>query len=144
MNAMDSLLALILTSPARRAQFWQLARFGITGVGLTLFTVGLAYVLEHYLAASALLAIVLATAVAMCMGYVAHSQWSFKGHGTRDNLPMRLLQFVCVNFIGLAMNMGFTWVLREHYHMSAAMGYLPIIFITPLVSYGLNRAWVFS
>ena len=78
------------------------------------------------------------------LGYVLHSRWSFKGYGDRDRPGLRGLKFLAVNSFGFLINQGFIWFLVKHLGGPIWWSVIPILFVTPLVTFSLNRHWVFS
>ena len=66
----------------------QLVRYGLTGGFVTALGAGVYWVTATFMGVAPLLANVFAYAIAVAVGYVLHSKWSFRGHGSRDNLDM--------------------------------------------------------
>ncbi|HET9509946.1 MAG TPA: GtrA family protein, partial [Sphingomonas sp.] len=63
----------------------QLIRYAITGGGVTLLGAGLYLALVTATPIHPQAAMAAAYLVCVAVGYVLHSRWSFRGHGTRDN-----------------------------------------------------------
>jgi putative flippase GtrA len=130
--------------PEHRTLAAQLLRFLVSGGVVTALGVGVyalvALVLQWHPQLGNLLAYVTAAAT----GYVLHSRWSFKGHGRRDNLVRTGSRFVVVSLLSLALNSFWVWVLTEPLALSPAWPILPMLFVTPLVTFTLNRQWVFA
>ena len=133
--------------------FWQLVRFGITGGAATVLyaivywpiaTYADRWMPLHGRATWPVIANVLGYLVAMLSGYVMHSRWSFKGHGTRDNLARTGGRFFLVSLVSFAMNTFFVWWLTGPMHGPTWWPLVPIVFVTPLVTFALNRLWVFA
>ncbi|WP_375382755.1 GtrA family protein [uncultured Sphingomonas sp.] len=135
----------------------QLVRFGVTGVGVTLFysivywpiaTYGYRLVpIEgshgHGGAIWPLLAGVIAFVAATGVGKVAHSRISFKDHGTRS--PGTAHRFLVVQLLGFGLNQLFIWLLTGPLiHGPTWWPLVPAVFVTPLVTFGLQRNWVFA
>ena len=124
--------------------FWQLARFGVTGLALT------ALVSVLYLGALAVmpippaLALTLATVLASIVGFFAHSRISFRGHGSRDRPMVRLTRFLITNGIGYLLNLAFVVVLVDLAHLPEWTPIIAFCSVTPLASFMLNRVWVFG
>ena len=78
------------------------------------------------------------------VGYLLHSRFSFKGYGSRDNEAARTLRFFTVNVIGFLANQFFVWLLVKQMGGPTWWPVLPIIFVTPLLTFSLNRRWVFA
>jgi putative flippase GtrA len=120
----------------------QLLRFIVTGALVTALGVGV-----YALAALALgwhpqLANVLAYVAAMTTGYVMHSRWSFRDHGTRSRSTR--VKFVVVSLVSLGLNSAWIAILTGPMGLSPAWPILPMLFVTPAVTFVLNRQWVFA
>ena len=122
--------------------FGQLVRFAIVGFSLA----GVYSVIYWYLATYVMppvLAVVVAFAVAVSIGFVLHSRWSFRGHGQREDHRLKA-KFLLVQGSGFLLNEVFTWVLTGPLvHGPTWWPLVPAIFVTPLATYVLNRQWVF-
>jgi putative flippase GtrA len=121
----------------------QLIRFGLVGGFVTALGAG-AYLAAALSGVAPLLANVLAYAVAMASGYVLHSKVSFRGHGSRDNPARRTLRFVTVSLISFALNSLFVWAMTGPLGWPVWTPVVPMLFVTPLVTFTLNRRWVFA
>lgn len=122
----------------------QLFRYAISGGGLTLF-----YSVIYWTAAvpaevNPLIANSLAFLVTVVLGFIVHSRWSFAGHGRRDRPVRSSALFLLVNLVGFALNSFWVWLIAVYWGFSPSAPLLPIIFITPWVSFYLNRRWTFG
>ena len=122
--------------------FGQLVRFAIVGFSLA----GVYSVIYWYLATyvmTPMLAVVIAFLVAVSIGFVLHSRWSFRGHGKREDNRLKV-KFLLVQGSGFVLNELFTWVLTGPLVNGPTWWPLvPAIFVTPLATFLLNRQWVF-
>ena len=121
--------------------FGQLVRFAIVGFTLA----GIYSAIYWYLATFVMmpeLAVVVAFAVAVSLGFVAHSRWSFRGHGRRDDNRLKV-RFLAVQGAGFLLNEFFTWLLTGPLHGPTWWPLIPAIFVTPLATFALNRHLVF-
>ena len=122
--------------------FGQLVRFAIVGFSLA----GVYSVIYWYLATyvmAPMLAVVIAFLVAVSLGFVLHSRWSFRGHGQREDHRLKV-KFLLVQGSGFILNEIFTWVLTGPLVNGPTWWPLvPAIFVTPLATFMLNRQWVF-
>ena len=124
----------------------QLIRFGIAG-GLSTVIYSAVYLplasvvfgRDH-----AVYAVPFAFAVAVTCGFFLHSRWSFRGHGTRDTSGRQHGKFVMVQGVGLALNALFTWGLTGPLHQPAWVPLIPVVLVTPIATFALNRQWVFG
>lgn len=136
-----------LTAPfGGRVVFWQLVRFAIAGGIATLVYSAVYLPLAHYVfpGARAVLAVPFAFAAGVVCGFFLHSRWSFRGHGTRENSGRQHAKFVAVQGSGLVLNLMFTWVITGPFHGPEWLPLVPILTITPFVTFALNRQWVFN
>ena len=122
--------------------FGQLVRFAIVGFSLA----GVYSVIYWYLATyvmAPMLAVVIAFLVAVSIGFILHSRWSFRGHGQREDHRLKV-KFLLVQGSGFLLNELFTWVLTGPLVNGPTWWPLvPAIFVTPLATFLLNRQWVF-
>ncbi len=91
----------------------------------------------------AVLAVPFAFAVAVTAGFWLHSNWSFKGHGTRSEGAGQRAKFVGVQASGLLMHAAITWFVTDRLGMPAWAPLVPGLILVPLVTFFLNRQWVF-
>ena len=122
----------------------QLLRFGMVGGFVTALSVIVYYVPATWLGVPPLLANLLAYGVAVALGYVLHSRVSFKGHGSRDKPLERTGRFFIVSLVSLGLNSLFVGILTGPLHGPTWWPVIPMLFVTPLVTFTLNRQWVFG
>ena len=120
----------------------QLARFVVTGALVTALGVGVYALAALVLAWHPQLANVLAYLAAMATGYVMHSRWSFRDHGTRTRSTS--IKFVLVSLLSLGLNSSWIAIMTGPMGLSPAWPILPMLFVTPAVTFVLNRQWVFA
>jgi putative flippase GtrA len=133
-----------MVTEEHRELFGQLVRFGLTGALLTLLVAAGYWVLATPFRLEPMLSLTLAFIVCTGIGYVLHSNFSFRGHGSRDRSALRTIRFFVVNILGFLANQFFVWLLVKHLHGPTWWPIPPIIFVTPLLSFTLNRKWVFG
>jgi putative flippase GtrA len=127
----------------------QLIRFGIVGgISAVIYSIvflGVAdYLLPRDWAWSGTLAVPPAFLVAAGCGWVMHSNWSFKGHGTRDPSGRQHARFLIVQAGGMVLNMIFAWVLTARLGEPNWVALIPAVAVTPLVTFVFQRQWVFA
>ena len=122
----------------------QLIRFGMVGGFVTALGVAAYWVPATFFGVAPLLANLLGYAVAVVFGYVLHSRVSFRGHGSRDNVARRTGRFFIVSLVSLALNSLFVGVLTGPLNGPTWWPVIPMLFVTPLVTFYLNRQWVFG
>ncbi len=126
----------------RREMLGQLMRFIVTGALVTALGVGVYATAALVLDWHPQLANVLAYLAAMATGYVMHSRWSFRDHGTRTCSTS--VKFIIVSLISLGLNSSWIAILTGPMDLSPAWPILPMLFVTPAVTFVLNRQWVFA
>ncbi len=129
-------------SPERRTVIAQLARFVISGAFVTALGVGVYALVALGLRWNPQLGNFLAYVVAMATGYVMHSQWSFRGHGGERTRTTKI-RFVIVSLISYALNSLWVWLLYSQLELGRGAPIVPMLFVTPAVTFLLNRQWVF-
>jgi putative flippase GtrA len=124
----------------------QVIRFGIAGlISTAIYSAVYLPLSAHVFAPNhAVYAVPFAFAVAVTAGFFLHSAWSFKGHGTRDTSGKQHAKFMTVQLFGLMLNSAFTWVLTGALHQPNWAPLIPVVLITPIATFALNRQWVFG
>jgi putative flippase GtrA len=122
----------------------QLIRFGLVGALSTMIYDAVYWPLATYVVPP-VVAVIIGFSIAVCIGYPLHSRWSFKGHGRRDGAAGRQGRFVTVQLTGMGFNMLCTWLLTGPvFHGPTWWPLIPATFVTPFLTYILNRTWVFA
>jgi len=131
-------------SVASSALAGQIVRFGISGALVTALQAALYWTLATFAGVETLLANLIAYFAAVATGYVLHSRWSFKDHGTRDNPARTTLRFFLVSLVSLALNSFFVLVTTHWLHGQTWWPIPFMVLVTPAVTFTLNRHWVFG
>ncbi len=124
----------------------QLVRFGIAGA-LSSVVYSLVYLpLTAFVfpAKMAVAAVPFAFALAVTFSYVVHSRWSFKDQATAAAGTARQAKFVAVQAAGLSLNAVITWVGTSLLYLHPWVPLVPAIFLAAIMSFALNRFWVFN
>src|SRR5437762_7379797 len=129
-------------SPERRAVLAQLFRFVISGATVTALGVGVYALVALVFRWHPQVGNILAYLVAMGTGYVMHSQWSFRGHGSERTRATKV-RFIIVSLISYGLNSFWVWLLYTRLGWGRAAPIVPMLFVTPAVTFTLNRQWVF-
>ncbi len=127
--------------PERRQLLGQLLRFLISGALVTALGVAVYAFVALVLRWHPQLGNLLAYLAAMGTGYVMHSRWSFRGHGRRTRGTA--VKFVGVSLVSLALNALWVALITGPLGLGPAWPILPMLFVTPAVTFVLNRQWVF-
>jgi putative flippase GtrA len=125
----------------------QIIRFGISGGISTLIYLAVYFPLVWWVftdRAHAVYAVPPSFIVAVTAGYFLHSQWSFKGHGTREPGATQKLKFVAVQGSGVALNALVTWLGTAVLGFPAWAPVVPAIGLATIFTFILNRYLVFK
>jgi putative flippase GtrA len=119
-------------------------RFGLTGGLLSLLVAGGYWAVAAVLDVEPMLSLTLNYLAFTPLGYVLHSRFSFKGHGGRDRGAVRKVRFFVINTAGFLLNQFWVWYFVKHLDGPIWWSVVPILFVTPLVTFSVQRQWVFS
>ena len=122
--------------------FAQLIRFVISGAFVTALGVAVYALVALVLRWHPQLGNFLAYVVAMAAGYLMHSRWSFRDHGGERTHTTKM-RFFIVSLVSYALNTFWVWLLFTRLHLGRAAPIAPMLFVTPAVTFLLNRQWVF-
>ena len=126
-----------------RAVAGQVLRFLIAGGIVTLVGVGVYAFIALVLRWHPQLGNFAAYLVTMAVGYMMHSRFSFRDHGG-DRGHHTALKFAVVSIISFGLNYLWVWLCTEKLALGPAWPILPMVTITPAVTFTLNRQWVFG
>ena len=129
--------------PERRALFWQIVRYGLSGLFITACQAVIYWTLAAPVGLHPQLANGIGYMVAVMVGYVTHSIFTFRGHGGRDNSAARGVKFVAVSLVSYALNALWVFLCVTHMRWPEWSPIPAMLFVTPAVVFGLNRQWVF-
>lgn len=122
----------------------QIIRFGMVGLLLTVLVAGAYWAVAEFLHIDPMVSMTMVYVFFTGLGYILHSRVSFKDHGTRDQVHVRTVRFFITNTAGFLSNQFFVWLLVKQMGGPTWWPVIPIIFVTPLLTFTLNRRWVFG
>lgn len=122
----------------------QVIRFGMVGGLLTVLVAGAYWAVAEFFAIDPMVSMTLVYLFFTGLGYILHSRVSFKDHGSRDQMHIRTVRFFITNTAGFVSNQFFVWLLVKVLGGPTWWPVIPIIFVTPLLTFTLNRRWVFG
>lgn len=122
----------------------QVLRFAVSGGAVTLLGSALYAGLVQTTRIDPQLAMFAAYVVCVLTGYGLHSRWSFRGHGSRDRPAARTARFVAVSLVSYGLNAFWVWALVTRAGWPRWTPVVPLVFLTPLATFTLNRRWVFA
>lgn len=130
--------------PERRTMLFQLARYGVAGIGITLLVAASYWAIAEYLSVDPMVSFTIVFLFFSAVSYFTHGAFSFRDHGSRDRQHVRMLRFIIVNLIGFAANQFFIWLLVKKLGGPTWWPTVPIIFVTPLLTFSLHRRFVYA
>ena len=117
-------------------------RYGLTGIALAALYAAIYWSGASWLGMPAQIANGAGFAAALVAGYVLHSRWSFRGHGRRSSWSWG--RFLAVNFTGYLLNCLWIWLIVDQWSYPVAAAIIPIVTLTPIFTFLLNRSWTFG
>jgi putative flippase GtrA len=128
----------------RMALIGQLFRYALTGGLASLVNIGIYWGLARFAGLDPNLAWTIGFVAAVLVGYVVHSRWSFRGHGRRGNLVRTGGRFIIVSLVSFGLNSFWVWLLVQYLGGPTWWPIPPVLMVTPLFVFTLNRRWVFD
>jgi putative flippase GtrA len=130
--------------PGRRQLLWQAYRYAFAGGVITLLVAGSYWAITEFLGVDPQVSLAIVFLFFTAVSYVTHGAFSFRGHGSRDRQHVRAVRFLIVNILGFATNQFFVWLLVKQLGGPTWWPVIPIIFVTPVLTFSLHRKWVFG
>lgn len=127
----------------RRDAILQLLRFAVGGGLVTLIGSAVYWVAAVPGDISPMLSNLLSYLVAVTIGYIVHSRWSFRGHGAGNGWRTSG-KFFAASLVSLAINSLWVWILLTVLHGAVWWPTITMIFVTPVIVFWINRKWVFA
>jgi putative flippase GtrA len=132
-----------LKDDAGRTILLQILRFGLVGVSVTLLQIAIYDAAVELVGMDPQVANAVASGIVLVIAYVAHSRFTFRGHGVRDNVARTGGRFVAVHFAGWLANTFWIWLLVSIAELPAWAPTIPMLFVTSVMMFALKRWWVF-
>jgi putative flippase GtrA len=130
--------------PEQRSVLFQLVRYALAGLAITLAVAGSYWAITDLLHVDPMISFTIVFIVFSLISYVTHGEFSFRGHGTRDQHHIRMSRFLAVNVLGYLVNQGFIWLLVKQLGGPTWWPTIPMVFVTPLLTFTLHRKFVYS
>jgi len=132
-----------MTCHINSALIVQFGKFSFSGVFLTAFYAVIYLPLSSHMAP--LTAHFVAYGFAIALGFFINRFWSFRGYGGKNGLMSSATRFSIVSLLGLALNSLFVWGLTSPpVNGPNWWPLVPIVLVTPMVTFLFNRIWAFS
>ncbi|WP_420145594.1 GtrA family protein [Sphingobium sp.] len=123
--------------------FWQIVRYGLTGLFVTACQAAIYWCLAALAGLHPQLANFIGYLAAVGIGYVSHNAFTFRGHGAAGGHAARGTKFVIVSLVSYAINALWVYLCVTHMGWPEWSPIPGMLFVTPLLVFGLNRQWVF-
>ena len=130
--------------PEQRSVLFQLVRYALAGLAITLAVAGSYWAITDLLHVDPMISFTIVFIVFSLISYVTHGEFSFRGHGTRDQHHIRMSRFLAVNVLGYLVNQGFIWLLVKQLGGPTWWPTIPMVFVTPLLTFTLHRKFVYA
>jgi putative flippase GtrA len=130
--------------PERRTMLVQLMRYGFAGLAITILVAASYWAIAEFLDVDPMISFTLVFLFFSGVSYFTHGAFSFKGHGERDRHHVRMGRFLAVNILGFVVNQGFIWVLVKQLGGPNWWPTIPMLFVTPLLTFSLHRRFVYA
>ena len=130
-------------TPERRTVLLQMSRYAFAGLTITLALAASYWAMAEFAGIDPMVSLAIAFVFFSVISYVTHGSYSFKGHGDRDRHHLRATRFMIVTLVGFCLNQFFVWLLVKQLGGPTWWPTVPIIFVTPIVTFGLLRRFVY-
>ena len=128
----------------RRAIAVQMLRYAVAGGVITVAVAAAYWAIAEYGGVDPMVSLAVVFLFFSGISYLVHGAYSFKDHGARDRHHVRGVRFVAINLLGFALNQFFVWYLVKHLGGPTWWPTLPMIFVTPLLTFALHRRFVYA
>jgi putative flippase GtrA len=81
---------------------------------------------------------------AVLVGYRLHGHWTFRQNQAQVDDTQANLRFVAGSISSLVINSIWVWLLTIHFQGPGWLPVVPMILVTPVTSFMINRYWVFT
>lgn len=136
--------ALHSLDPGRRTVLLQLIRYALAGLAITLAAAASYWAIADLLHVDPMVSYTIVFIVFSGISYITHGEYSFKGHGERDRHHIRMGRFLAINVLGFLVNQSFIWLLVKQLAGPTWWPTIPMIFVTPLLTFALHRRFVYA
>jgi putative flippase GtrA len=128
----------------RRTVLVQLLRYGLAGLAITLAAAGSYWAITDLLHIDPMVSYLIVFLVFSGISYVTHGEYSFRDHGERDRHHIRMGRFFAINVLGFLVNQFFIWLLVKQLGGPTWWPTIPMVFLTPLLTFSLHRRFVYA
>ena len=132
----------------RRAVAVQMLRYAIAGGLITLAVAASYWAIAEAFDVDPMVSLAIVFIVFSGISYLVHGAFTFKDHGERDvqqvGHHVRGSRFLAINILGFVVNQGFVWFLVKYLDGPTWWPTIPMVLVTPLLTFALHRRFVYS
>ena len=128
----------------RRAVVAQMLRYAIAGGLITLAVAASYWAIAEYGGVDPMVSLTIVFVAFSAISYLVHGAFTFKDHGARDRHHVRGTRFLAINILGFVVNQGFVWLLVKHLDGPTWWPTIPMVLVTPLLTFALHRRFVYA
>ena len=128
----------------QRAVAVQMLRYGFAGGTITIAVAASYWAIAEYGGVDPMLSLAIVFLFFSGVSYAVHGIFTFKGHGEGGRHRVRGARFLAINIFGFLLNQLFVWYLVKHLGGPTWWPTLPMIFVTPLLTFALHRRFVYA
>jgi len=128
-----------------RELLFQLTRFASVGLIAT-GVHALSYASFSAIGIDPLLSNLFAFLIAFSISFIGHFKWTFKNAVGDQNIHTAWraqIKFLVVALTGLSLNSLSVLVITDWLDAHYLLAILPMVFVVPLITFGLSKVWVF-
>jgi putative flippase GtrA len=123
-----------------QSTFWQLARYGVVGLGNLALYFGV-YAGSILVGAPYVLAALAGYLIASSVGYLSHEHWTFGG---RSPSIRGWVMWLAAQGVGAAANVAMLSVVIHGFGLPPILAQLVVLPIVPVTMFLVGRRWVFT
>ena len=127
-----------------RAVAGQVVRYAVSGLVITILFAFSYWALAEWGGIAPMIALTIAFLVFTAISYLTHSRYTFRGHGSRDRTALRTTRFLVTNIVGYLVNQAWVWWLVEHLEGATWWPTIPMVLVTPWLTFLMQRKWVYA
>ena len=128
----------------QRAVAVQMLRYALAGGLITVAVAASYWAIAEFLGVDPMVSLAIVFIFFSGVSYAVHGIFTFRDHGIRDRHHVRGARFVAINILGFFLNQMFIWYLVKHLDGPTWWPTLPMIFVTPLLTFALHRRFVYA
>ena len=120
-----------------------MGRYAVAGLAITLAVAASYWGLSEFGGVDPMISLTVVVILFGAVSYMTHGSFSFRGHGDRDRHHIRASRFLLVALVTFAINQFHVWLLVKQLGGPTWWPTIPMVFVTPLVTFALLRRFVY-